>query len=139
MVRMLLTFAANLVVAAVALLLAGLVLSEWVTLNVGGFLVAVLIFTVAQSLLTPFILNIARKYASALLGGIGLVSTLLALWVATLFPGGLAISGLGWVLAPLLVWIVSALGGWILVGVVIKRRFEMRDHEKLTKRAARRS
>jgi len=136
---MLLTFAANLVVAAVALLLAGLVLSEWVTLNVGGFLVAVLIFTVAQSLLTPFILNIARKYASALLGGIGLVSTLLALWVATLFPGGLAISGLGWVLAPLLVWIVSALGGWILVGVVIKRRFEMRDHEKLTKRAARRS
>lgn len=138
MIRMLLTFAANLVVAAVALLLAGLLLSEWVTLNVGGFLVAVLIFTVAQSLLTPFILNIARKYASALLGGIGLISTLLALWVATLFPGGLAISGLGWVLAPLLVWIVSALGGWILVGVVIKRRFEMRDHEKLAQRAAKR-
>lgn len=139
MIRMLLTFAANLVVAAVALLLAGLLLSEWVTLNVGGFLVAVLIFTVAQSLLTPFILNIARKYASALLGGIGLISTLLALWVATLFPGGLAISGLGWVLAPLLVWIVSALGGWILVGVVIKRRFEMRDHEKLAQRAAKRA
>lgn len=138
MIRMLLTFAANLVVAAVALLLAGLLLSEWVTLNVGGFLVAVLVFTVAQSLLTPFILNIARKYASALLGGIGLISTLLALWVATLFPGGLAISGLGWVLAPLLVWIVSALGGWILVGVVIKRRFEMRDHEKLAQRAAKR-
>jgi hypothetical protein len=134
-IRFLLTFAANLVVAAVALLLAGLILSQWVTLQVGGFLVAVLVFTVAQSLLTPFVLNMARKYASALLGGIGLVSTFLALWVATLFPGGLHISGLGWLLAPLTVWIITALGGWILVGVLIKRYIETRDQRKVMRRA----
>lgn len=134
-IRFLLNFAANLVTAAVALLLAGLVLSQWVTLHVGGFLVAVLVFTLAQSILAPFIFNIARQYASALLGGIGLVSTLVALWVATLFPGGIEIVGLGWVLAPLLVWIVTALGGWILVGVVIKRYLEKRQNAKALRRA----
>jgi hypothetical protein len=75
----------------------------------------------AQGILTPFIFNLARRYASAILGGIGLISTFLALWIATLFPGGLTIRGIGWVLAPLLVWTVTALGGWILMGVVFKR------------------
>nr|WP_279549916.1 phage holin family protein [Leucobacter weissii] len=123
------------VLSALALLLAGLLLSEWVTLHVSGFLVAVVIFALAQAVLSPFVFNLARQYASALLGGIGLVSTLLALWVATLF-GGIEISGLGWVLAPLLVWIVTALGGWILLGVVLKRHFEKRDREKAARAVA---
>ena len=135
MIRFLLTCAANLVLAAVALLLSGLFLSEWVSLNPGGFLIAVLVFTVAQSILTPFVFNMARKYASAILGGIGLVSCFLALWVATLFPGGIEISGLGWVLAPLLVWIVTALGGWIFIGIVLKRYFEKRGEQKKLRRA----
>ena len=135
MIRSLYTFATNLVSSAIALLLARAFLSQWVTLNVAGFLLAVVIFTVAQSLFTPFVLKMARKYASAMLGGIGLISTFLALWVATLFPGGLRISGLGWVLAPILVWIVTALGSWILVGVFLRRHFEKKDEERLEGRA----
>ena len=134
MIRSLYTFATNLVSSAIALLLARVFLSQWVSLNVAGFLLAVLIFTVAQSLLTPFVLKMARKYASAMLGGIGLISTFLALWVASLFPGGLRISGLGWVLAPILVWIVTALGSWILVGVFLKRHFEKKDAEQIASR-----
>lgn len=136
MIRFLLVVAANLVTSALALLIAGWILPQWVTLQLGGFLVAVVVFTLAQSILAPFVFNTARKHASALLGGIGLVSTFLALWVATLFHGGIAIQGLGWVLAPLVIWIVTALGGWILVGVLIKRFIEKREQKKLIRRAS---
>lgn len=134
MIRFLLSTASNLVLSALALLLSGWWLAQWVELNFGGFLVAVAVFTVAQAILAPFVFNIARKYASALLGGIGLVSTFLALWVATLFEGGITVNGLGWVLAPLLIWIVTALGGWILVGVFLERFLKKRAEEKLIKR-----
>lgn len=127
MIRFLLTLAAHLVMAAIALLIASWVLSQWVSVQFGGFLAAVIVFALAQAILAPFVFNMARKYASAILGGIGLVSTLLALWVATLFPGGLHITGLGWVLTPLLVWIVTALGSWIIIGVVVKRFLEKRE------------
>ncbi len=130
MIRFLLTLAAHLVMAAIALLVASWVLSQWVSLQFGGFLVAVIVFALAQAILAPFIFNMARKYASAILGGIGLVSTLLALWVATLFPGGLQITGLGWILAPLLVWIVTALGSWIIIGVILKRFLEKREGKR---------
>lgn len=134
MIRFLLSTASNLVMAAVALLLAGWWLGEWVTLNLGGFIVAVAVFTAAQAILAPFVFNMARKYASALLGGIGLVSTFLALWVATLFPGGVQVHGLGWVLAPLLIWIVTAIGGWIVVGVILERYLAKREKLKLIER-----
>lgn len=137
MIRFLLTTLSNLVMAAVALLLAGWWLSEWVTLQLGGFLVAVAVFTAAQAILAPFVFNLARKYASAVLGGIGLVSTFLALWVATLFSGGVVVHGLGWVLAPLLLWIVTALGSWIVVGVVLKRYLEKREKQRIIERATR--
>ncbi len=137
MIRFLLTVLSNLVMAAVALLLADWWLHEWVTLHLGGFFVAVAVFTVAQAILAPFVFNMARQYASAVLGGIGLVSTFLALWVASLFPGGVEVRGLGWVLAPLLLWIVTALGGWIVVGLVLEKYLAKREKRRLIERAAR--
>lgn len=137
MIRFLLTVLSNLVMAAVALLLADWWLHEWVTLHLGGFFVAVAVFTVAQTILAPFVFNMARQYASAVLGGIGLVSTFLALWVASLFPGGVEVRGLGWVLAPLLLWIVTALGGWIVVGLVLEKYLAKREKRRLIERAAR--
>lgn len=134
MIRFFLTLLANLLTAALALLLAGLLLSQWVSLEFGGFLVAVAVFALAQAILAPFVFSLARKYASAVLGGIGIVSTFLALWVATLFPGGLTITGLGWVLAPFLVWLVTALGGWLIVGVLLKRYLEKREFRGRSRR-----
>ncbi|MGK0715498.1 phage holin family protein [Leucobacter sp. W1153] len=134
MIRFLLGVATNLVLSALALLIAGWLLPD-VTLRLGGFFVAVAIFTVAQSILGPFVFNMARKYASALLGGVGLVSTFLALWVATLFSGGIQISGTSWVLAPLIVWIITALGGWIILGIVVERYLKKRERMKLVRRA----
>jgi uncharacterized protein YacL len=61
----------------VAIFLGSAALGLWVTsllvedvhLSTSGFLLAVAVFTVAQAVLTPFIASMARKYASAFLGG----------------------------------------------------------------------
>lgn len=127
MIRFLLRTGINLVDSLLALLLASWLIPG-VHLNWSGLLVAVGVFTVAQAILAPFVFNMARQYASAILGGIGIVSTLLALWVASLFPGGLRIEGLvAWVVAPLLVWIITALGGWILGIFIIDRWWTKRQ------------
>jgi hypothetical protein len=134
MIRFLLGVATNLVLSALALLIADWVLAD-VTLSLGGFLWAVAVFTVAQSVLGPFVFNMARKYASALLGGVGLVSTFLALWIATLLSTGVTITGTGWVLAPLIVWLITALGGWIILGIVVERALAKREKMKLVRKA----
>ncbi len=121
MIRLLLRIGIDLVDAALALLIAGW-LVEGFTVHPGGFVVAVLVFTAAQAILAPAIFNLARQHASAILGGIGLVSTLVALWVATLFPGGIQITTMtAWMLSPLVVWLITALGGWILSFLIIDK------------------
>lgn len=139
MIRALLTFGINVVLSAIGLLIAANV-STGVTLQLSGFLIAVLIFAAAQAILAPFVWNIARKYASAVLGGIGIVSTLLALWIATLLSsGGLTISGLwAWVRTALIVWLVTALGGWFFGWLIITRWWDRRkDTKKVNAAAAR--
>lgn len=130
MIRFLLNLAIHVVTAAVALLVAGW-LVPGVQLHLAGFVVAVLVFSAAQAILGPFVFSLARKYASAVLGGIGIVSTLLALWVATLFPDGLRITGVtAWVVTPLVVWIITALGTWIAGIFIIDRWWNRRKDAK---------
>lgn len=107
----------------------GLVVASWllddVRITVPGFVWAVIVFTVAQIVLSPLVVKIARKYASGLLGVIGLVSTLLALIVASIFSGGLSIRGaVTWVLASLIVWAVSSLGVWLLPMLLLRKSDE---------------
>lgn len=124
MVRFLVNVAVSLVMAAIGLLLAAWLLPDF-HLETGGFLVAVIVFTIAQAVLAPFIFNIARTYASAILGGIGLVSTFVALLIASLFPGGIRIEGgVAWVLATLIIWVVTALGTWLLPLLLLRGRRE---------------
>ena len=114
MVRFLINIAISLVTAALGLLVNSWILPDF-HLDVSGFIIAVIVFTVAQAILAPFIFNVARQYASALLGGIGLVSTFVALLIASLFPDGIRIEGVvTWVLATLIMWIITALGAWLL-------------------------
>ncbi len=130
MIRFLLRFAINVVLAALGLLVASSVL-DGVSVQASGFAVAVLIFAVAQAILAPFVFNVARKYASAVLGGIGLVSTFLALWIATLVGNSLTISGTStWIATTVIVWLVSALGGWFLGWLVITRWWDRRQEAK---------
>jgi hypothetical protein len=108
--------------SAIGLLAAGLMLSG-VTLRPLGFFTAVVIFTVAQAILSPFFLKMASRYASAFLGGIGLVSTFVALFLASLFSTGLSISGVGtWIAATVIVWLVTAIATLVLPAMFLKKK-----------------
>lgn len=114
MVRFLIRAVIFLGSAALGLWVASLVLEDFV-LSWQGFLVTVLVFAAAQSVLAPFIAKMTARAAPAFLGGIGLVSTFVALLLASLIGDGLEISGWQtWILATLIVWLVTALATVLL-------------------------
>lgn len=122
MIRFLLRIAVFLGSSAIGLLVASL-LVPGVTLRPLGFLTAVVVFTVAQAILSPFFLKMASRYASAFLGGIGLVSTLAALVLASLFSSGISIRGIGsWIAATVIVWLVTAIATLVLPVLVLKKK-----------------
>lgn len=126
MIRFLIQVVVNLITAAVALLLAG-VLIGGVTVRPIGLITATIVFVLANGLFSPWVYKMADRYAPAVVGGVGLVSTLIALFIATLIGNGLTISGfIDWVMATLLVWIITALGGWLLLSWWLKRRVKAR-------------
>ena len=105
----------------------GLLVAAWlvpgVSVRPAGFIVAVVIFAAAQAILSPFFLKMASRYASAFIGGIGLVSTLAALLLASVFTHGLSIRGTGaWVAATVVVWLVTALATLLLPMLVLKQK-----------------
>jgi hypothetical protein len=112
--------------SALGLIVADLLLPGFVIhwSNPLGFLLAIVIFTILQSVLSPWILKVTTRHASPLIGGIGIVSTFVSLFVVVLIPAaGLGISDLtAWFLAPLIVWIVTALATWLLPRFLIKEK-----------------
>jgi hypothetical protein len=122
MVRFLIRVAIFLGTAALGLLVAWILLPgfdiEW-----AGFLVAMIVFAIAQSLLSPLVSKLAARHAPAVLGGVGLISTFISLLLATVIANGLRIDGLlTWVLATVIVWLVTALGTWLLPLIFLKDR-----------------
>lgn len=117
MIRLLARTAVNLIANAIGLWVASLILDD-MSLTASGFIVAVLIFTGVELLVTPMIRQMALKQSSALLGSTALVAALVSLIVATIVTDGLNISGIStWVLATVIVWAVS------LVGVIVVPMF----------------
>lgn len=129
MIRFLWNIGVSLVSAAIAFLVTALIVKNF-HLSWGGFIIGVIVFVVAQAVLSPFVFNVARKYASPVLGGVGIVSTLLSLWIATLFSDGLRIDGAGaWIASALIVWLITALGGWLLMWLVGKKFLSARSQD----------
>ncbi|WP_125099877.1 phage holin family protein [Leucobacter chromiireducens] len=133
--RFLFQVGAQLVLGAIALVVIHFALPG-VTVHVTGFFVALGVFTLAHALLGPFVLNIAQRYAAPLAGGVGLVATVLALWVATLFGDGIEITGVdAWVLAPIIVWVITALGGWLFMALFVEKWLKRRATAKAIRAA----
>jgi len=123
MIRLLIRALIFLVSAALGLLAASWLLEDAFRLTASGFIVAVLVFTVAQSVLSPFIAKTTARFAPSFLGGIGLVSTLVALVLATLIGGGLQITGArGWILGTVVVWLVTAIGTLVLPMIFLREK-----------------
>lgn len=117
--------------AALGLIVADLVL-EGFTIDWSrwwGFVLAVVLFAVLQSVLSPWLAKVANRNAPALLGGIGILSTFVALLIVAIVPGaGLTIGSpwWTWVAAPVLVWIVTALATVLLPFLFVKKKVEER-------------
>ena len=93
-----------------------------------GFVLAVVIFAIIQSVLAPLVFRLTRRHAAPLLGGIGIISTFIAILIVVLIPrAGITISEpLAWVLAPVIVWIITALATWLLPMVFLKKEVAQR-------------
>lgn len=94
MVRLLLRAAVFVGSSAIGLLVASWLVTG-VSVSLSGFTVAVVVFAVAQAILSPFVAKMASRYASAFLGGIGLVPALIALILASVLTHGVVYSGIG--------------------------------------------
>ncbi|WP_062385177.1 phage holin family protein [Demequina iriomotensis] len=118
MERFLLKAAVFLASAVVALALTSLILGSDFELKISGLITATVIFALAQSLLSPIIERQIHKRARAVVGGVGIISTFVALLITATLTSGLAIHGFGaWAGGTLLVWLITAIGVWVLPGI----------------------
>ena len=109
----------------------GLLAAAWVvpgvSVSASGFIVAVVVFSAAQATLSLLIVKLPRAYASLLLGGAGLVLTLVALTLAAAFTHGLTIRGAAsWLAATIVVWLVTTIGAISLPEVLVRDPAESR-------------
>ena len=93
-----------------------------------GFVLCIVVFAIVQSILAPLASRLAHRHAPDLAGGMGIISTLVALAVVVLLPfGGLRIvDASGWLLGALIVWIITALGSVLLPRLFLKKPDEER-------------
>jgi uncharacterized membrane protein YvlD (DUF360 family) len=113
---------------AVGLLIAASVL-DGMHLDATGFIVALVIFTVAVALLQPFLVNAMRRQraSAGALGGVALIATLLSLIITDLLSDGLSINGVGtWLAATVIVWAASVLAAFVLPFLGLKKYLEER-------------
>ncbi|WP_107768371.1 phage holin family protein [Nocardioides terrigena] len=125
MIRFLVRTAIFIVSAAVGLLVTAAVVDGF-EVTASGFLTAVLIFAVIQSVLSPFIAKVTARNAAAFLGGVGLLSTFVALWLTTVIGDALTIEGgaTTWLAATVIVWLATALATLLLPIILVKTGVE---------------
>jgi hypothetical protein len=102
----------------------GLLVAAWivpgVSVSVPSFIVAVVVFAVAEAILSLFILKLPHQYASVLLGGTGLALTLVALILASVLTHGLTIGRMAsWLATTVVVWLVTTIGAITLPELLI--------------------
>lgn len=111
MIRLLISTVVHLAANAIGLLVAAWVLTD-MTIEVGPFVLAVLIFIAVDVVAGPLIVRIARTNAAALLGAIDLVTTFVGLLETDLVGDGLDIEGVPtWLAATVIVWLAALLAG----------------------------
>ena len=121
-VRTIVALAAN----AVGLIVAAAVLDD-MELDVGGFVLALVIFTIAFALLQPFLVVQLRGAGSAALGGVALLATLASLIITDLLSDGFTIDGgVTWLLAAVIVWAAAVIATFVLPFLGLKRFLEER-------------
>jgi uncharacterized membrane protein YvlD (DUF360 family) len=126
MVRTLIKVGLTIAGNAIGLLVAAALLDD-VKLDGAAFILAVIIFTVAELILEPFIEKMVTEHAERLRILTSLVTTFLALLVTDLLSDGLSIEGATtWLLATVIVWAGTLLAGVILLRLFVEERRDAR-------------
>ncbi|WP_425049491.1 phage holin family protein [Psychromarinibacter sp. S121] len=127
MIKLMWSAVAYVVANGIGLLIAASLL-EGFTLGATAFIVAVLLFTVVQTLLGPLITKISLTSMPQLMGSVSLITIFVGLKITELVVGGMQIAGLSdWLAATLLVWIGSLLANVLLPIYVFK---QLRDNRR---------
>ncbi len=130
MVRLLARLTLTVLSNALGLAAAAVLLDDF-SLNGTSFVIAVLIFSAATVVLGPLIVKLTVQHANYLMGGIALVTTFVGLAVTNLVSDGISIHGVStWVLATLIVWIFSVIGGLVLPLVIFKKTLQKNKQEQ---------
>ena len=126
MVRTLIKVGLTIAGNAIGLLVAAALLDD-VKLSGAAFILAVIIFTVAELILEPFIEKMVTEHAERLRIFTSLVTTFLALLITDLLSDGLSIEGAStWLLATVIVWLGTLLAGVILLRLFVDERRDER-------------
>jgi len=105
---------------AIGLLLAAIILDK-MSIDGPAFIIAVVLFTVLTAVLEPFVSKHTEERSALLRSASALITTFLALLITVVVSDGLSIDGtLTWVLATVLVWLLTMIAGVILVKLLIK-------------------
>lgn len=127
MVRFLISIAIFFGSALLALWVADILLDDFTLGYPSGLIIAAVLFALIQAILAPLIAKLTARYANALMGGVGLLSTFIALWLTTIITDdeGLNISSTtGWLLGTLIVWLITAIAGWVLPLIFLRNRLK---------------
>ena len=126
MVRTLIKVGLTIAGNAIGLLVAAALLDD-VKLSGAAFILAVIIFTVAELVLEPLIEKMVTEHAERLRIFTSLVTTFLALLITDLLSDGLSIEGAStWLLATVIVWLGTLLAGVILLRLFVDERRDER-------------
>ena len=126
-VRLILNAVIYLGSAAIGLFVTSLILGDDFTLPIAALLLGTVLFAVFQMILGPFIFKMTHKYASALTGGVGLVSTFVSLLLTDILVADFSITGFStWLAAVVIVWLITALATWLLPLFLLKEAADNR-------------
>ena len=124
MIRLIVRTAVALAANAVGLIVAAWALDD-MALDAGGFLIAVVIFTIAYAVLQPFLAVQLRRLGNGALGAVALVATLASLVITDLISDGFEIDGVWtWIVAALIVWLAALFAAFVLPFLGLKKYLE---------------
>ncbi|WP_406249730.1 hypothetical protein ACI7YT_06860 [Microbacterium sp. M] len=110
--------------AALGLIVADLILQDFVIVwaEWWGFLLCIVVFALVQTVLSWIAEKILHRFLPILVGGVGILSTMIALLIVVLLPiGGLRLDGLaGWIAGGVIVWLVTAIVTVVLSKILLK-------------------
>lgn len=122
MIRFLINLVVYFLSALVGIIVADLIFPGF-QVKVGfSYFVVAGIFAIIQAVLSPLVRNLTERNAKAFMGGVGLLSTFVALFLTSLISGYFDIDGIGtWIGATVVVWLFGAIAAWILPFFLVKR------------------